>query len=304
MVCYHPLKGYRALVANANGKRPVVFNRRSGFEDRPVDIPCGQCVGCRLERSRVWATRCVHEASLYDDNCYLTLTYSDAHLPAGGSLVKADFQNFMKRLRDRVGYGRVRYYMCGEYGDVTSRPHYHALLFNFDFVDKVPFKENSSGDLLYRSAFLEELWPFGWCTIGAVTWQSAAYVARYVMKKRTGAAAVAHYNEWDAETGEVLRERLPEYNDMSRRPGIAAAWFARFSGDVLPRDYVVHDGAKFAVPRFYDNLFEVMNADEFKKVKVDRVLRAKEHADDNTRDRLRVREAVQLAKLKRLKREL
>lgn len=303
MVCYRPLQGYRALVLSANGKRPIVFSKRAGYEDLPVSVSCGQCIGCRLERSRVWATRCVHEASLYDSNCFITLTYSNEFVPEHGSLVKAHFQNFMKRFRDRISPDKVRYYMCGEYGENFGRPHYHSCLFNWDFEDKVLWRKTPNGDLLFRSAFLEDLWPFGFSSVGALSFESAAYVARYVMKKRTGKGAVAHYNEWDPETGEVLSERLPEYNDMSRRPGIGADWYNQFRSDLYPGDFVVYDNRKFRVPRFYDTKYEVEDAEAFRALKKSRVCRAKLHVENNTKDRLRVREAVQEAKLRQLKRE-
>lgn len=309
MVCYSPLQGYRALQANERGRRPIVFSRRAGYEDRPVSVPCGQCIGCRLERSRVWATRCVHEASLYDDNCFITLTYAPANLPKHGTLVKAHFQNFMKRFRDRERYigsdgvNGIRFYMCGEYGDREQRPHYHACLFNYDFKDKVPWKKTPNGDVLYRSEYLEDLWQFGFSTVGDLTFESAAYVARYVMKKRTGKAALAHYNKWDPETGEILEERLPEYNEMSRAGGIGKKWIEAYTSDVYPSDFVVHEGKKFKVPKFYDKLYEDIEPEQFHFLKVSRVLRARKHAENNTKDRLRVREKVQQAKLDLLKRE-
>ena len=136
MPCYRPIKGYRSRRLNAEtGKRPVVFNPRDGFYDQPVDLPCGQCIGCRLERSRQWAIRCVHEASLHERNCFITLTYRDECLPTNGSLDLDAFQKFMKRLRRRFGEG-VRFFHCGEYGENFGRPHYHAILFNLDFSDK------------------------------------------------------------------------------------------------------------------------------------------------------------------------
>ena len=120
-------------------------------------MPCGQCIGCRLERSRQWAIRCVHEASLWPDNCFVTLTFDDDNIISSGSLVKADFQKFMKRLRKRFGKG-VRYFHCGEYGDLLGRPHHHACLFNFSFPDRYLWS-SSGGVNLYRSPTLEELWP-------------------------------------------------------------------------------------------------------------------------------------------------
>ena len=129
MPCFSPLDGYRSRTVNASGKRSIVFDIHEGFHDRPVSVPCGQCVGCRLEKSRQWAMRCVHEASLYDENCFITLTYDDEFLPVGGSLDKGAFPRFMKRLRKKFEPRRIRFYHAGEYGDRFGRPHYHALLF-------------------------------------------------------------------------------------------------------------------------------------------------------------------------------
>ena len=156
MACYRPLRAY--ALRNAEGKMQVSFKRKIGYE--PIWLPCGQCIGCRLERSRQWAMRCMHEAQMYDRNCFVTLTYDDEHLPPNGSLNKRDFQLFMKRLRKRYGSG-IRYYQCGEYGELLGRPHHHAILFNFDFDDKVLWSVRD-GVRLYRSASLEQLWPHGY----------------------------------------------------------------------------------------------------------------------------------------------
>ncbi|WNK13309.1 MAG: replication initiator protein [Microvirus sp.] len=302
MACYHPLKGFRGRDISANGKRPIVFNARHGFSDLPVEVPCGQCIGCRLARSRAWAVRCVHEASLHDRNCFITLTYSNENLPDGNSLVLKHFQDFMKRLRAKYGSG-IRFLHCGEYGDVDERPHYHALLFNHDFADKVIWKKSSNVEfLIYRSASLEALWPFGHSSIGSVTWQSASYVARYVLKKMTGPNAVIYEPHMDEATGEVYGSRIPPYITMSRRPGLAKGWFEEFSADVFPDDFVVLlDGTKFAVPKFYD---KQLDEAALRKIKSSRVISARRHADNNTPDRLAVREVVQEARVTQLKRGL
>ena len=138
MPCFHPLEGYWSKDRNPSGKRSLTFNAREAFTDKKIDVPCGRCVGCRLERSRQWAIRCVHEASLYDNNCFITLTYDSDHVPSDGSLRVEDFQNFMKRLRKSVAPRRVRFFHCGEYGERGDRPHYHAILFNLDFDDREP----------------------------------------------------------------------------------------------------------------------------------------------------------------------
>lgn len=297
MTCFHPLKGWRAKTRNTSGKRSIVFTRQAGFADMPVSVPCGQCVGCRLDRSRQWAIRCSHEASLYDDNCFITLTFNDDHLPPDRSLDVKTFQKFMKRLRKRFG-ANIRFYHCGEYGEKYGRPHYHACLFNFDFPDKKLWKV-VNGNKLYTSQILSELWPFGYSTIGSVTFESAAYVARYIMKKVNGDLAENHYRFIDNETGEIFN-RKPEYTTMSRRPGIGGAWFDKFKTDVYPHDYVVINQKKVRPPRYYDGLYEADHPDRFSRVLSARKAKAKLYLDNNTPERLYVREQVQIVRLERL----
>lgn len=297
MACFHPLKGYRARSGGS-----IVFNVSDGYVDRPVTVACGQCVGCRLERSRQWAVRCVHEAQMHDDNCFITLTYSDDRLPEGQSLVVADFQKFMKRLRKFVAPVRIRFFHCGEYGETFGRPHYHAIIFGYDFPDKVFFKKNKNGDVIYTSDLLSSIWSNGLCSVGAVTFESAAYVARYVMKKVTGEVAEYHYRFVDGDG--VVTDRLPEYVTMSRRPGIASAWVQKFGSDVYAGDFAVLNGVKFRPPRFYDARYELMCPKVISRVKRRRREKAAVHADNNTPDRLKVRERVQVLKLERLKREV
>lgn len=294
------------------------FRREDGsvcFVERGRDIassfflPCGQCIGCRLKRSREWAIRCVHEASLNDVNCFLTLTYDDEYLPAGSSLFYPHFQGFIKRLRARFSNVRVRFYMCGEYGETFDRPHYHALLFGFDFLDKVPNGTSPGGTQMYRSAVLEELWPYGFSSLGAVTFESAAYVARYCMKKVTGSRSQSHYQIVDIETGEVLGDRVPEFNRMSLKPGIGAAWLERFRTDVYPAGKVVRSGgATFNAPRYYDKLLERMekgtDSIDGDLVEYGRYLESLKGAAHRTPERLAVREKVARAALKQLKRSL
>ena len=258
-----------------------------------MTVPCGQCIGCRLERSRQWAVRCMHEASLHDDNSFITLTYDDESLPPFGSLLVEDFQLFMKRLRRRNSDVRIRFFHCGEYGAAGGRPHYHALLFGFDFADKVPWRE-SNGLPVWRSAALEALWPFGQSEIGTVTFESAAYVARYITKKVTGKGAEAYYQGIDYDTGEVGPIR-PEYATMSRRPGIGSDWFAKFAGDVFPSDEVIVRGKATKPPRYYDNLFEVAEPEVAARVQAAR--RDNRSREDETPDRLSVREVCAKAKL-------
>lgn len=246
MTCYHPIRAWRSLGGRqANGKWPVVFNQKDGYSDLEVEIPCGRCIGCRLERSRQWAMRCVLESQLYERNCFLTLTYRDADLPSDGSVSVRALQLFLKRLRKRYSDERIRFFACGEYGSKRFRPHYHMLLFNHCFDDATLWRRRA-GQLLYRSAVLEELWPYGFSTIGDLTFESAAYCARYILKKVTGEDSREHYGE-----------RHPEFVTMSRKPGIASAWFDKFHQDVYPGDRVVlRGGLSLLPPRFFDKLYE------------------------------------------------
>lgn len=267
----------------------------------PVEVPCGQCIGCRIDRSKQWAVRCVHEASLYERNCFITLTYNDAHLPENGSLVKKDFQDFMKRLRERFGSG-VRYFHCGEYGEKLSRPHYHAILFNFDFDDRILFKIDN-GSKLYVSETLDDLWQGkGFSTIGDVTFESCAYVSRYILKKITGEASEAHYGIVRLDSGEIIM-RQPEYVTMSRRPGIARAWFEKYRTDVFPDDFVWLKGKKYRTPRFYDKLFDEFSHDDFVRTKFER-LESMKNLKDNSIDRLEVKEECQNIRLNLLPRRI
>jgi len=309
MACYHPLKGYRSRIQNPSSKRSIVFNPSQGFLDMPVTVPCGQCIGCRLERSRQWAIRCHHEASLHEKNCFITLTYAPEHVPSMSVihtrqthqyLVKKHFQDFMKRLRKRYG-PNIRYFHCGEYGEKNARPHYHACIFNFDFPDKELWKQ-PRGTKLYTSASLGRLWPWGFSTIGDVTFESAAYVARYITKKITGHDAISHYNSLDPVTGEIIAERIPEYITMSLKPGIGKNWIQNYHADVYPKDEVIMRERKLKPPKYYDKIYDQYDPLQFQKIKAKRISLAKENEHNNTPDRLAVRERIKELANKQLKR--
>lgn len=293
MACYRPLAAYKT----ASGD--VTFDRRQG--DTELTLPCGACVGCRVARARSWSLRCVHEASLHKQNCFVTLTYSEDQLPAGGSLRYRDFQLFMKRLR-KASQVRVRFFVCGEYGEELSRPHYHACLFGYDFPDKKPVSYLASSQKAWRSSLLERLWPHGHCHLGSLNVRSAAYAARYVLKKVTGPLGLEHYRRVDSDG--VITQLVPEFARMSLRPGIAAAWFRKFRSDVVTFDYVVHEGKKYPVPKYYDRLLDRDDPDLLARWKEDRELRALPFRPDGSPDRLLVRETVEAARIKTLKRNL
>lgn len=263
-----------------------------------VQIPCGKCIGCRLERSRQWALRCMHEASQYDENVFLTLTYSPEHLPKDNMLHVRDFQLFMKRLRKSLDGQKIRFFHCGEYGDKGDRPHYHAIVFNYCPCDLVLYRSAAHG-YLFTSAHLSQLWGKGFVVVGAVTFDSCAYVARYVMKKALGKNAIEHYT--DPETGEI---RKPEYVTMSRRPGIGGDWIDKYHKEVFTHDAVLANGHMCHPPRYYSDRLQQIDAEKFAKVKDKRVRLAKQLANspDSTPERLLIREECRKLKIKALKR--
>jgi hypothetical protein len=250
--------------------------------------------------------RCLHEAQLHDDNCFITLTFSPEEIAKREnpySLDVRDFQLFMKRLRKHFKSKKIRFYHCGEYGEKYGRPHYHAILFGIDFPDKVLHTVNN-GNRLYVSETLQKLWPYGYSSIGDMTFESAAYVARYCMKKITGDAAEEHYAIIDSETGEYLGQKKPEYATMSRRPGIAAGWFDKYKGDVYPKDYLTLNGKKMRPPKFYDRYLEKLDPIEHEAIKDRRSVFDAKRAANTTTERLKVREKVLKAKSKQLVRTL
>lgn len=289
MACFHPIQAWQTYEGD------VVFVERGKIR-RELKLSCGRCIGCRMRRSRSWAIRCVHESKMFPISAFVTLTYDDDHYSP--SLDYRDFQLFMKRL---VKFrGPTRFYCCGEYGEDKSRPHFHALLFGCWFDDAKPWTEG-----LYRSSRLEKLWPMGHSSFGHVSYQSAAYVARYTCQKVTGPLAAAHYERVHLSTGEIVSVR-PELGHMSlKNGGLGYSWFQKFWRDVyLARDGIVVDGKVLPPPKYYDKLLAesmpVLSSDK----DFERYLNSVEFAEDCTPERLAVREQVEIARLNTFKRSL
>lgn len=208
----------------------------------------------------------------------------------------------MKRYRWWADHKHLRYFHCGEYGEKSLRPHYHAIIFGHDFADK-KHHTTINGNPLYTSKHLENLWTHGHCLIGAATFESAAYVARYVTKKITGPKALDHYNQVDYETGEILTERIPEYVTMSRRPGVGKMWFDRFFKDVYPSDEVILRGKRSKAPKYYNAQYEKLFPEDYAKIKAARTRAAKLIPEiENTWERRQVKEYCQREKILNLKR--
>lgn len=239
MPCYHPIEVFDLSEDQFDlfSKRVLSFRAPSSPElykkmirqGRRLLLPCRKCVGCRLSKSREWANRAVLEQLYHEESWFLTLTYDDEHLPPAfpvdpatgeilsihSTLVKRDLQNFMKRLRFNSGQ-KIRYFASGEYGSETYRPHYHLLLFGLHLDDLEIINHSFDGTPYFVSDFISKCWPFGIHILGKVTWQSAAYVARYTMKKATHGYDPRYYEVAGIE---------PEFQLVSRKPGLGRFYY-------------------------------------------------------------------------------
>lgn len=270
MSCYYPKDGYLSRFGG------WTQNRGDAFIDKPLTIPCGGCIGCRIDRARQWTARLLHEAQGHDANCVVTLTYAD--MPAGGSLDVRDWQLFAKRLRRRLG--PTRFYAVGEYGDL-GRPHFHAVLFGQDFSgDRRRKPGTHKGGARFESRLLDEIWGHGRTEIGQLDSASVAYVAGYLLPK------------WDT-AAEANQGRRRPFAVMSRRPGIGSSWADYFHAQVATGE--VHlNGKPVAIPKLYQSKLEERDPEAFQAFRAKRIAYAAAHP--TTRER---RETV--AEVKRLK---
>lgn len=301
MACFHPLF---ATVSNdrTDGKKTIrIWNsvsilrwedeHKKKFEERSdfLPLPCGHCIGCRIEYSRQWANRLMLELQYHESSYFVTLTYDDEHLPynwysdpetgeafQSATLCKRDFQLFMKRLR-RAYDGKLRFFAAGEYGSQTHRPHYHAIIFGLKLDDLVPYKRSAQGFQYFNSAWLQDRWcddygkPIGYVVVAPVSWETCAYTARYVTKKLSGEEA-KFYTDFNI---------VPEFSLMSRKPGIARQWYEDHPG-CMEHDYINISagdrGLKFKPPRYYDKLFDLDDPNGAKSRKDKYADLAKKHA--------------------------
>ncbi len=260
----------------------------------------------------------MHEAQMHDDNCVITLTYDDPNLPAGGTLIKKDFQLFMKKLRDKIKPNKIRFYHCGEYGELDEdigkpqlesrlgRPHYHAVIFGYQFNDLEIFEKKTTGDI-YTSPELEKIWGKGFVTVMDLTLKSAGYVARYITKKINGDKKDEHYKKVCEITGEIYPVQQ-EYSTMSNKPGIAKGWWDKYKGDVFPSDDVIvlssNSYHHVPTPKYYDNQLEKEQPKLYEIIKQERQDFAMAHIKDNTLKRLEVREVCKKAQTQNQNRNL
>ncbi len=246
-----------------------------------IFVPCGKCTECRLAKSREWANRCCLEALEHplETNWFLTLTYNDDHIESTVknpdtdiptySLVKEHMQEFMKNLRAywkyHYNHDGIRFYGAGEYG-LEGRPHYHILVFNLPYLDDhlTFYKKNMDGDFLFKSDLLsKEIWKRGFVVVGNFNWHTAAYTARYVMKKRKGKDANEYYENAGVD---------PEFALMSRRPGIGVDYFSGYYEDIYENDRIVLPASRgqahiIQPPKYFDKKLKDLDPFLMEKIK-------------------------------------
>lgn len=305
MACYHPLRAFDTGLLTDHFKpkykicgsdvdrihAPHTYVRdglqkdnKKVWQDQWITdwtpIPCGQCIGCRIDYSRMWADRCILEAKDYVNNAFVTLTYAPEHLPKlqpvvdietgeafdWPTLVPDHLTKFMKDLRryyeHHYNHDGIRFYACGEYGEDGGRPHYHLLIFNLPVPDKVYWFTNNDHENIYVSDSISKIWGKGIVTIGDVTWNSAAYVARYVVKKQKG-----NTKGCVDIPGHLVTGIQPEFVRMSRRPGIAFKYYDENKDKFYENDEIVISvrgkARTIKPPRYYDKLYDIDCDDPF-----------------------------------------
>lgn len=262
------------------------------YHPKDIMIPCGGCKECRLAKSRQWADRMMLELDHSKTAVFVTLTYDPEHIHVSMfddndepifTLDKRDVQLFLKRLRKRFEPRELRFYLSGEYGDSTGRPHFHAIIYGLslsDFPDARPLFRNKFNQWIYTSEFFTSIWGLGLCSIANVSWQTCAYVARYTLKKLTGAMSDIY----------ALRQQLPPFALMSRKPGIAG-YYPLEHPDCFDKsylytrdDYGVSPRTKMFLPSYIFDKLSLINPELYAKIKAERRLSAKLSMDNQLAD--------------------
>lgn len=248
----------RTVGFQSDGKT-IAWSQKTYSKEYPTfQLPCGKCTACRLEYARSWAIRAVHEASIHPQNCFITLTYDEAHLTSE-KLVYDDFQAFMQALRDRLRYENnsnpeIGYMAVGEYGDRTKRPHFHACLFNYRPDDSEYKYSTELGHKVYSSKFLTDIWGKGITEFGDVSFQSAGYCARYSVKK------LNHGKDQDHDYQPIFK--------TSRKYAIGKRWLEKNWPDAFNYGHIIlkkPDGTsiKTGIPRYYEKWLREHHLDQY-----------------------------------------
>jgi len=288
MSCLYPVKIWLLLAQFRSPGTKTVLHEDYKIPKKYLDRykqtvrPCGTCIECRLQKSAYIATRCVHQSKMSDHNCFLTLTYEDQNLPLDKSLHTRDMQLFWKKLRKQFPHKTIKYYAAGEYAPDTDRPHYHACVFNHDFLDRQYYKKTENDDKIYTSETLNDLWGHGHCFIGDVTFESAAYVARYTIKKIYGPEAETHYLRYHPDGQPYWL--TPERSWSSQ--GLGEEWFLKYYSDVYPSDQItLYGGRQLMPPPYYDKLLLKHDPDLWERVQNQRAGKINKKLNNNLLER-------------------
>ncbi len=226
MSCFYPRPAWRETQPNESGNYAITFKKTGSQLDPDLEIPCGKCTGCASDKALEWSIRIYHEAQLHDQNCFITLTYDDNCLPADNKINKRDVQLFLKRLRKHLKPHKIRYFLTGEYGSQTKRPHYHAIIFGNDFLGgSYPINNE-----LYGNPILDAIWNMGLCSIGSASINSSMYVAGYVNKKID-----------DKDT----------FSLMSKQPPIGREWLRKYLPQCAATGTCIITGKEYPLPKTY-----------------------------------------------------
>lgn len=245
MPCYSPQPVYLTPTGWRFAPR-----RQKVFSDvRQKYVSCQQCIGCRLERSRQWAVRSVHEAQYHEENYFLTLTFDDKNLPKDLSLNTRTLQNFWKKVR-KASLDKFKYYAAGEYGEQYARPHYHASTFGLNLPDLYPSFKSSTGYQMYGSPLLEKAWGNGNVYVAPLTFETAAYTARYICKKILGKNAEEHYKKLGL---------TPERAWISK--GLGKQWHEDYAHETYRDNYIISRGVPSVPPRTYNRWLKASDPD-------------------------------------------
>lgn len=298
MPCVHPIRAWRNNFSDLRSRKrsapffqPPPKSAIKGGTVKEIRLPCGKCIECRIDYSRQWAIRGLCELQFSPRASFVTFTYRNDDLPNGGSLVKEDYQKFLKRLR-RAGF-KFTYMLCGEYGEKLGRPHYHAIIFGEDFkkgASLAPISQSSDMPL-YENPTLTRIWGKGHVVFGDVSYASIQYVAKYVTKKINGPLAKDHY-----------QGKMPEFMRMSLKTPIGSRWFDKYHSDLYPRDefvLVVNDRSTvMRPPKYFQKRYAKMFPDKALDLSVKREKVADEMGDQWTPAKLASRKEITLAKFK------
>jgi len=240
---------------------------------------------------------------MHEHSCFVTLTYNDENLPMDRSVLKRDWQTFMKRLRKALAPIKIRFYMCAEYGETTIRPHYHALIYGWEFPDRTEHTKTEVGNILYISETLDAIWGKGNCQIGQITFDSAAYCARYVLKKQNGDYDEEHYEVDNLQTCTGIRDRKKEYTLSSTCRGLGYSWLKKYKND-LKKGYLTLNGCKMGIPAYYIRQLEEIDLKLAEQIKEKHRQSIDQDDPELSLARLRVKEKIKRNKAKSLTRTI